>query len=389
MLDGIRVLDFTRYIAGPYCAALLAHLGADVIRVDRPDGSEDRYVTPVAPTAGAAFMQTACNKRGLTLDLGHPAARAIVRALVVKADIVVANLPLPALARAGLDYASLAAIKPDIILTTVTAFGSSGPWAARSGFDAVGQAMSGAMYLSGTAQGPGKAAAHYVDFATGALMALGTLSALWRRRDSGEGQHVEASLLGTALAVFNTQLIEQGVLAIDRRPSGNRSQTSAPSDVFATHDGHVAMHIVGNALFRRLAATIGAPEWGGDPRFANDSGRGDHRDEICARVAGWCANRSTAEVLEQLAAADVPCAPVLDLQQALDHPQTAALGLLHAIDYPGLVRPAPVAGLPLTLAGAKPDLSRPPLPGEHTDEVLREAGFTELEIARFRADGAL
>jgi crotonobetainyl-CoA:carnitine CoA-transferase CaiB-like acyl-CoA transferase len=389
VLNGIRVLDFGRYVAGPYCATLLGFLGADVIRIERREGGEDRYIAPVTPQGeGAVFLQSGCNKRSLTLDLTQPEAREVVRRLVARADVVVANLPPAALKSCGIDYATLKAIRPDIILTTQTAFGDDGPYRDRGGFDGVGQAMSGAMYITGTPGAPAKAAAPYVDYSTAVLSAFGTLAALLHRQKTGEGQEVKASLLATALAVFNSHLIEQAVTQIGRVGSGNRVQTSAPSDVFATRDGHVLTHVVGRGLFKRWARLMGdETRWTADPRYRTDQSRADHHDEILATMRAWCERRTTAAALAELEAAGIPAGPVYTPQQALDDPQVGAMRLLTSIaDYPGLPRAAPVADLPVRFGKAAGGIERrPPTLGEHTDEVLTEVGFTPNDIAALRA----
>ena len=258
VLKGIRVLDFGRYVAGPYCATLLGYLGAQVIRIERIGGGEDRFIAPVtAAGEGAVLLQTACNKRSLALDFRKPKSAEIVRRLVAESDVVVANLPPATLASLGLDYATLCRVRPQIILATQSAFGDAGPYQDRGGFDGVGQAMSGAMYITGSPGNPAKAAAPYVDYATAVLAAFGTLAALLHKNATGEGQEVKTTLLGTALAVFGSHLIEQSVTGINRAGSGNRVQTSAPSDVFATADGHVLTHTVGDALFQALGAPDG------------------------------------------------------------------------------------------------------------------------------------
>jgi crotonobetainyl-CoA:carnitine CoA-transferase CaiB-like acyl-CoA transferase len=388
VLAGIRVLDFGRYVAGPYCATLLGYLGAEVIRIERREGGEDRYIAPVTDGGeGGVFFQTACNKKSITLDPGKAEARELVARLVRTADVVVANLPPLQLRNMGIDYATLSAIRPDIILTTQTAFGDHGPYAHRGGFDGVGQAMSGAMYISGEPGSPVKAAAPYVDFGTAVLCALGTVAAILHRERTGEGQEVKGTLLGTALAVFGSHLAEQGATRINRTGSGNRVQTSAPSSVFATRDGHVLTHVVGNGLFRRWAKLMGEEaRWTADPKYRNDESRGSQSEAILEQMTAWCAARTTAEALAALDAAGLPAGPIYTPQQALDDPQVAAMNFLHTIgDFPGLHRPVPVSGLPVELsatpAGAP---QRPPRLGEHTDAVLAELGYTPADIAALK-----
>ena len=262
VLEGIRVLDFGRYIAGPFCASLLGDMGAEVIRIEKVRGSEDRYVSPVTENGdGSLYMQMGRNKKGLTLNPMKPEGREVVRRLVATADVVVANLPPDTLKAMGLDYESLTAVRPDIILTMISAFGTGGPYSNRVGFDGLGQAMSGAMYLSGTPEQPVKTWAPYVDFGTASLSAFGTMAALLERQKTGRGQIVEGSLFSTALTIMNGTLIEQAMIRPDRQASLNRSQTSGPADTFRTKDGWVLVQSVGRPLFERWAELMGEPEW--------------------------------------------------------------------------------------------------------------------------------
>ena len=391
VLNGIRVLDFGRYIAGPYCATLLAEYGAEVIRIEKRDGSEDRFVAPVAQGGeGALFLQMNRNKHSLTLDPMHPQGREVVQRLVRSADVVVANLPAPSLAAMGLDYASLCAIKPDIILTSCSAFGATGPMAGYVGFDGVGQAMSGAVYMTGQPDQPYRAQVNWVDFGTALHCAFGTLAALMERGRTGQGQQVDGSLLGTALTFSNAYLIEQATIGSNRVPTGNRGQAAAPVDIFRTQDGWLLCQVVGQPLYVRWARLMGEPEWLTDPRFANDLSRGENGAALSERMARWCAQRSTDDAVAMLGAAKIPCGPVLNAQQALDHPQVLAMGLLQPLDFPGLPRPAPVARLPLNLT-APPGTAttRAPLLGEHSDQILAGLGYSETEISGLRECGAV
>lgn len=391
ILEGVRVIDFGRYIAGPYCATLLADLGADVIRVERPAGGEDRYTVPLGERGdGAYHVQIGRNKRGMTLNPTSREGREVVRRLVGTADVVVVNLPAPALQKLGLDYESLREIKPDIILTTGSAFGSTGPYSARGGFDTVAQAMSGGMYLSGSPGAPAKSFAPYCDFGTAALSAFGTLAAIIHRMKTGEGQVVEGTLLGTALAFNNAALMEEAVLHLGRQGSGTRGQYNAPTDSFPTRDGRVAVQIVGDGLFRRWADLMGEPQWLDDPRFASDQSRGDHGVIVGERMARWCADRSTADVMAELTRAGIPCGELLSPAELLENEHVLEAAMFQRVDYPGIPAPAPVADHPVRYAKTPVgEFRRAPMLGEHTDEILAELGYTTENISGLRDSGVI
>jgi crotonobetainyl-CoA:carnitine CoA-transferase CaiB-like acyl-CoA transferase len=386
ILDGIRVLDFGRYIAGPYCAALLAEHGADVIRIEKRDGSEDRFVAPVGEDGvGALFLQMNRNKRSLTLDPMAAEGQEVVRRLVRTADVVVANLPPQTLAAMRLDYDSLRSVKPDIILTTSTAYGHGGPYGDRVGFDGIGQVMSGAVYMTGEPDRPYRASVAWVDFGTALHCAFGTLLALMARRQTGQGQKVEGALLATAVTFTNAMLIEQAVISADRVPTGNRGQTAAPVDLYRTTDGWIICQVVGEPLYRRWAKLMGEPHWLSDPRFKDDLARGDHGILISERMQRWTGERSTAEALDILGRERVPAAKVLKPQETLDDPQVRAMGFLTPLDYPGLPRPAPVAEVPVWLTATPGGIRhRAPLLGEHTDAILAEIGYAAAAVAELR-----
>jgi crotonobetainyl-CoA:carnitine CoA-transferase CaiB-like acyl-CoA transferase len=391
ILEGVRVIDFGRYIAGPYCGTLLADLGADVIRVERPSGGEDRYTVPVSDDGdGAYHLQIARNKRGMTLNPRSPEGREVVRRLVGTADVVIANLPFPALRKLGLDYETLCEIKPDIILTTGSAFGSTGPYAARGGFDTVAQAMSGGMYLSGTPGVPAKSFAPYCDFGTAALSAFGTLAAIIHKTKTGEGQVVEGTLVGTALAFNNAALMEEAVLGLGRQGSGTRGQYNAPTDSFRTRDGWVTVQIVGGGIFKRWVDLMNEPQWLEDQRFASDQSRGDHGDIIGERMAHWCAERSNADAVSELTQAGIPVGEILSPAAILENEHVVEAAMFRLVEYPGVSVPAPVADHPVRYSKTPVgEFRRAPTLGEHTGEILAELGYAPADISSLRDSGVI
>ena len=274
VLAGIRVLDFGRFIAGPFCGALLADHGADVIRVDKVGGSEDRFLLPLAESGeGGLYMQVNRGKRSLSLDPTAPEGREIVKQLIARADVVIANMPSATLRSMGLDYASVSAINPRAILVATNAFGQTGPYAHRLGFDGLGQALSGAVFMSGDPGAPRRASVNWVDFGTAMSAAFGALLALMARERTGRGQEVSGSLMATALTFTNSVLIEQAINQPDRVPQGNLGYGSAPADLFQCADGQwLIVQAVGQPLWRRFCTMLGAPEWLDDARFADDLG---------------------------------------------------------------------------------------------------------------------
>ncbi|MUL49474.1 CoA transferase [Mycobacterium sp. CBMA293] len=389
VLSGIRVVDFGKHVAGPWCGALLADLGAEVIRVERPSGGDDRYIAPVAED-GSGAMYLVCNrgKRGMTLSAYRDDAEPIVSALLESADVVVANLPAATRKRMGIDWESLHAKNPRAVLVTATAFGDDGPYADRIGFDGTIQAMSGAIALSGEPGEPTRCWVPYIDFATGSLLAMGVLAALMARDRTGVGQHVDGSLMNTGLLMGNRETVESQVLGVRRQPTGNRGQTSGPFDVFATTDGFVMASVVGDRQFVRWCELVGRPELLEDPRFATDTDRGRNGAGLSEVFASWCADRSNDEVMRQLSTAGIAAGPVLRPEELLEDPQVRFSSHLVDTVYPGLDRPAPIADFPVSLS-ATPGRIRGAAPtlGADTDQVLAELGFAPDRVAQWRADG--
>ena len=388
VLEGVKVLDFGRYIAGPFCGALLADYGAEVIRIERVNGSEDRYVTPVSEDGqGAMFLQLNRNKLGLTLNPTKEKGQEIVKKLVQKSDIVIANLPEQTLKSMGLDYEELKEINPGIILTSNTAFGTTGPYAERVGFDGVAQAMSGAMDMTGEPEQPTKAYAPYVDFCSASLAAFGTLLAYLEKQKTGKGQRVQTSLLQTALTTTNSLLIEQEILNINRVASLNRAQTSGPSDTFKTKDGWILVQTVGGPLFERWVNLMGEKDWLEDKRFKDDLSRGENGHLISERMSEWCAERTSKEAIMELEGSRIPVGEVLKASETLKEEHILKKGSFVKLNYPTMDKEYSVVG-PAVELSENPGVikSRSPQLGEHNEEILSGLGYSQDEIIQLKSE---
>jgi crotonobetainyl-CoA:carnitine CoA-transferase CaiB-like acyl-CoA transferase len=385
-LAGIHVVDFGRFIAGPYCAMLLADMGADVIRVDRRHGSEDRYLAPVAKTGeGTHYLSLNRNKRSLTLDTSKPESAQVIRRLAARADVVVANLPIDVLRKMGLDYDALRAIKPDIILARISTFGPDGPYARRPGFDTVAQAMSGAMSLTGFPGTPVRDVVPFEDYGTALHTAFGVMVALYHRAQTGCGQLVDGSLLATGITFMHALLAERSVLDVERRQQGNAGFHAAPGDTYRTRDGWIVVSAIGPEMFARWARLVGREDLVGDPRMADDISRANHRDVIAEAMNAWLTTRTTTEAIADLEVARLPAGPVLDPGQVLDDPQVKARELLKYVEYPGVPKPVPLADTAVRLSETPGGIRhRAPMLGEHTEDVLRELGYSQQEIQALR-----
>lgn len=392
VLDGVRVLDYGRFIAAPWCSALLADMGADVVRVEKREGGEDRWVQSVTDTGeGGTFLQCNRNKRSLTLDTTTVEGREITRKLVTGADIVVANMPAAGMRASGLDYEALRAIKPDIILASATAYGEGGPYSERIGFDGAGQVMSGAVYRQGLPDQPIRTVVPYADFGTALTLTIGVMMALYHRDRTGVGQHVEGALLPTAMMLSNAFLIERDLLGTDKPRMGNQGTSVAPCDLYRTSDdGWVLLQIAGPPMFKRWCRLVDRLELFDDPRFADDDLRWENGDILNAIMAQWCADKTKAEVLELLHAARLPAAPMHSTQDVLDDPHVQAMGYLQRVPFPGASRDVPVIETPFRLSETPGEIRRrAPLLGEHTTEILGELGYTDTQLADLRERGVV
>jgi len=388
LLDGIVVLDVTQVMAGPYCAMVLADMGARVIKVEPPDGDSTRAMAGARGGDSAAFGAVNRGKRSIVLDLAQPGGREVFARLARGADILIENFRPGVMTRLGLDYQTLAAENPRLVYASISGFGQTGPAATRGGFDLVAQGMSGIMSVTGAADGPPVKAGIPVTDLGAALFALsGILAALHWRTSSGRGQHVDTSLFeaGLALSVWEATEYFSGRGVPQRLGSAHRMV--APYQAFRCADGFINIGAANDRTFSRMAEVLGHPEWMTDPRFANATTRVAHRDELAALIEGVTAAEPRAAWLTRLDTAGVPCGPILDYQEAFAHPQAQARAMSVATTHP-ILGPQTTIGTPLKLSATPLDPSRrAPMLGEHTDDVLAEFGYGQDEIEQLRAAG--
>jgi crotonobetainyl-CoA:carnitine CoA-transferase CaiB-like acyl-CoA transferase len=392
VLENIRVIDITRYVAGPICTAQLADLGAEVIHVENVGGAEDRSPLPVDPDypGGAGFIQVNRNKKGLELDLTCDSGQAILHKLVASSDILVANIPNRAAIALGIDYDSLRKIRPDIIFVHITTFGNEGPYANRTGFDAIAQVMSGATYLSGWPDQPMKSGAAWVDMTAGNHAAMGALAALLHRNSTGKGQKVEVNLLHSALSITNYFLMEEALTGIGRVGIGNRAPSGGPADLIKTLDGAVYIATLGNPMFARFARMIGKPQIIDDPRFSKDELRAEHGVLLSEMATSWAEDKTTAQALELLAEHRIPAGPMLKPEEVLRDEHVLSAGFLQDVDVPGLKSPVPFITPPYRLSESPATIEAgPPMAGEHTDSILQGLGYTSEQIQELRANSVI
>jgi crotonobetainyl-CoA:carnitine CoA-transferase CaiB-like acyl-CoA transferase len=398
-LAGIRVVDLSTVLAGPYATMVLGDLGADVIKVEPPDGDATRGWGPPWVGDAAAGTRTAAyylavnrNKRSLRLDLKSAAGTDVLRRLLIGSDVLIENLRPGSLARLGFDDATLRALEPGLIHLAISGYGPAGSAAPRPGYDFVIQAVGGLMSITGDPDDDGghptKVGVAISDVVTGLYAAIGILAALIERGD-GSGQRVDVSLLGSTLAVLINQA--QNAFVTGRAPGrlGNAHPNIVPYETFPTADGELAVAVGSERQWPRFCEAIGVPELATDPRFARNGDRVEHRSALRPLIAERLVRRRTAEWLPVLDSAEVPHGAVADVLAAFDSPDAESLGMSATVEHPslGVLRQA---GIPL-MFDATPGAIRtaPPLLGEHTDEVLDELGYSGPEIALLRDTGVI
>lgn len=391
-LQGIRVLDFSRVLAGPYCGELLGDMGADVLKIEDADkGDESRAWLPQKNGQSAAYITNNRNKRGLALDLKSPEGVEIVQRLVAQADVLIENFRTGTMESFGLGYEALSSINPRLVYCSVSAFGRIGPRADEGGYEALMQAFSGVMSITGEPDGaPVRAGVSFIDLATGSLCAFGIVSALHLRARTGVGQRVDGSLLGTAVNMLNFQAGGYLLSGEVPRPMGSAHPAIAPYRNFRCADGQwVFVAGANDRLTRRLMRALGLEHLCDDPRFATNGDRVRNRAEIEAIVAQAIANHPRDELMQLLQAQDFPAAPVNSVDQALADPQTRTLDLIWKMRHPDAGE-IDVVGFPLKFSAMQPGVRLPsPRLGEHTDQTLTQLGYSAQQIQALRERGVV
>ncbi|KZX21577.1 CaiB/BaiF CoA transferase family protein [Rathayibacter tanaceti] len=391
-LDGVKVLDLARVLAGPLCAAMLGDLGATVTKVELPGhGDDSRHFTPHQNGESTYFMLLNRGKRSITIDLKSEQGHALLLTLIEQADVLVENFRPGVTARLGIDWETVKAINPRLVYVSISGFGQTGPLSKRAAYDHIVQAMGGIMSVTGWADGPPTRIGDAVgDVVAGIYGSWGALAALLQRASTGAGQHVDVAMLDS---IFSLQMVSLSqLLGGGPLPGriGNSHPISAPMDGYAAADGHVVIAVANDPLFARLTSVLGQPELVTDPRFASDPARMAHQDDLRAVIESWASTRPVDTVVAELEHAGVPAAPIWDIAQVAASEHAAHRGLVQSVRHPvaGMVDVVPQ---PVHFSGAArtTDLAAPTL-GQHTDEILaHDLGLTAREIADLHAGGVV
>ncbi len=391
-LTGMRIIDLSHVMAGPTSARMLADMGADVIKVEKADGGDytRRMLPPDINGEPAAYMMMNRNKRGIVLDLKKPAGRAALKRLLKDADVLIENYRHDTLDKLGLGYEALHKEFPGLIYCAVSGFGRTGPYADQGGYDLIAQGMSGLMSITGEGPGrpPVKVGSPACDITAGIIAAMAVCAAYAHKLKTGEGQFVDTSLFEAGVTLTYWQSAIALATGISPGPMGARQPLNGPYQAFETSEGYINVGASNQKMYPQLCEVLGCPELGRDPRFLTGADRMGNLDELIDLLNARFRQRSTAEWLERLEAVGIPAGPVLSIGDMLKHPQTLARDMVVAVDHPIAGRVETI-GVPAKFSETPTEIARPaPLYGQHTREVLSEAGFSKSEIDGLIAEGA-
>jgi crotonobetainyl-CoA:carnitine CoA-transferase CaiB-like acyl-CoA transferase len=390
-LDGVRVIDMTQVMAGPFCCMLLGDMGADVIKVEPPAGETTRHMeVDLAPGVSAPFLAVNRNKRGITLDLKRPEAVTILKRLAVTADVLVENYRSGVARKLGIDYATLRELNPRLVYCSISGFGQTGPYAGRGGYDLIAQGMSGIMSATGSPDGPPvKVGVPVTDLGAGLFGVFGILCALRARRVTGRGQFVDTSLFEAGLALSAWEATEYWYTGQIPRRLGTAHRLNAPYQAFRARDGHFTVGAANSRLWPRFCQLLGLGHLIDDPRFATVGDRVKNQRELERLIEEVTVKQTRVHWLGRCEAAGIPAGPIYSVPEALDDPHAVARGMVLEYDYPGVGR-VKALGNPVKLSRSPARLFKgAPRLGEDNDAVLGELGLDAAEIGALRAGGAI
>ncbi|MBS0644864.1 MAG: CoA transferase [Acetobacteraceae bacterium] len=385
-LARFKVIDLTRVRAGPTCVRQLADWGADVIKIESPEGDAglggERH--------GPDFQNLHRNKRSLTLNLKSPQGVEVMQRLVKQADVVVENYRPDVKFRLGVDYDSLKAINPRIVYASISGFGQDGPYRDRPGFDQIAQGMGGLMSITGEpGRGPMRVGIPVADLTAGIFAAMGILIALLEREQSGEGQWVKSSLLGAQISMLDFQAARWTIAKEVPGQAGNNHPTSIPTGVFQTSDGYINIAAAGDDIYRRLCKALDADHLAANPAFATGRARSENRDALNEAIEAIIRGKTSAEWIEALNKAGVPSGPIYNMDQVFADPQVKHLGMTRVVQHP-VIGDVEVVGQPIELSRTPWSIrSATPEPGEHTEAILAELGYSVAEVGKLRSGGVV